>query len=48
MINKTTYKVTEALREFLRLESAGGLILVVSAILALVMANSPLADSYVQ
>ena len=48
MINKTTHKVTEALREFLRLESAGGLILVMSAILALVLANSPLADSYVQ
>ena len=48
MINKTTHKVTEALREFLRLESAGGLILVLSAILALVLANSPLADSYVQ
>ena len=48
MINKTTHKVTEALREFLRLESAGGLILVMSAILAMVLANSPLADSYVQ
>ena len=48
MINKTTHKVTEALREFLRLESAGGLILVLSAILALVLANSPFADSYVQ
>jgi len=48
MINKTTHKVTEAWREFLRLESAGGLILVFAAILALVLANSPLADSYVQ
>ena len=48
MITKTSHKVTEALREFLRLESAGGLILVVSAVLALVLANSPLADSYVQ
>ena len=48
MIKKTTHKVTEALREFLRLESAGGLILVMSAILAMVLANSPLADSYVQ
>lgn len=48
MITKTSHKVTEALREFLRLESAGGLILVVSAILAMVLANSPLADSYVQ
>ena len=48
MISKTTHRVTEALREFLRLESAGGLILVLSAILALVLANSPFADSYVQ
>ena len=48
MISKTTYKVTEAWREFLRLESAGGLILVFAAILALVLANSPLADLYVQ
>ena len=48
MINKTTQKVTEAWREFLRLESAGGLILVFAAILALVLANSPLADLYMQ
>ncbi|MDH4019259.1 MAG: Na+/H+ antiporter NhaA [Xanthomonadales bacterium] len=48
MITKTTHKVTGALREFLRLESAGGLILVVSAILALLLANSPLADAYIQ
>lgn len=48
MISKTTNKVTEAWREFLRLESAGGLILVFAAILALVLANSPLADLYVQ
>lgn len=48
MISKTTYKVTEAWREFLRLESAGGLILVFAAILALILANSPLADLYVQ
>jgi NhaA family Na+:H+ antiporter len=46
MINKTTYKVTGAWREFLRLESAGGLILVFAAILAVVLANSPLADLY--
>ena len=48
MINKTTHKVTGAWREFLRLESAGGLILIFAAILALVLANSPLSDSYVQ
>jgi NhaA family Na+:H+ antiporter len=46
MIKKTTRGVTQAWREFLRLESAGGLILVSAAVLALVLANSPLADSY--
>lgn len=46
MISKTTHKVTGAWREFLRLESAGGLILVGAAILAMVLANSPLADLY--
>ena len=48
MINKTASKVTEAWREFLRLESAGGLILVFSAIFALVLANSPLSHLYGQ
>jgi len=46
MIKNTAYKVTEAWREFLRLESAGGLILVAAAILALVLANSPLDHLY--
>jgi len=46
MINKTTRPVIEAWREFLRLESAGGLILVSAAVLAMLMANSPLADFY--
>jgi NhaA family Na+:H+ antiporter len=48
MIRKTIHKNTGAWREFLRLESAGGLILVGAAILALVLANSPLADLYTQ
>lgn len=46
MIKDTAQKVTEAWREFLRLESAGGLILVGAAVLALALANSPLADGY--
>ncbi len=46
MIRKTTRQVAEAWREFLRLESAGGVILVIAAILAVVMANSPLTDIY--
>jgi len=46
MIRNTTQTVAGAWRDFLRLESAGGLILVFAAILALVLANSPLADLY--
>jgi len=46
-MNKTKARIAaQALREFLRLESAGGLILVSAAILALVLANSPLQDLY--
>ena len=48
MIIKSAQAVTEAWREFLRLESAGGVILVLAAVLALVLANSPFADLYAQ
>jgi len=48
MIKNTAHKVTSAWREFLRLESAGGLILVAAAAIALVLANSPVADRYTQ
>jgi len=48
MITKTANKVTGAWREFLRLESAGGLILIFASILALVLANTPLAGLYTQ
>jgi NhaA family Na+:H+ antiporter len=46
MIKNTTRAVTQAWQEFLRLESASGLILVSAAIVALLLANSPLADFY--
>ncbi len=46
MIKATTHKALEAWRDFLRLESAGGLVLASAAVLAMVMANSPLADFY--
>jgi len=36
----------QALREFLKLESAGGILLLVAAALALVLSNSPLASTY--
>jgi len=46
MNNKTSRTVGEAWRDFLRLESAGGLVLIFAALLALVLANSPLAEFY--
>jgi NhaA family Na+:H+ antiporter len=46
MIKHTTRAVTQAWQEFLRLESASGLILVTASVLALLLANSPLADFY--
>jgi NhaA family Na+:H+ antiporter len=48
MNTNKTRRVTNAWREFLRLESAGGLILVFAAILAVVLANSPLSDFYLR
>lgn len=48
MIKKTTQSVTEAWREFLRLESAGGVLLVIASVVALILANSPLSGLYDQ
>ncbi|MEM7665645.1 MAG: Na+/H+ antiporter NhaA [Pseudomonadota bacterium] len=39
-------RVGEALKDFLKQESAGGIVLIASAALALIIANSPLADAY--
>ncbi len=39
-------KVSEALRDFLKQESAGGIVLIAAAALALLAANSPLASTY--
>jgi NhaA family Na+:H+ antiporter len=38
--------VTRVFREFLRLESAGGILLIIAALLALIMINSPLSEIY--
>lgn len=46
MNNSTNRRITESLREFLKLESAGGLILVGAAVLAVILANSPLDTVY--
>ncbi|OWO79333.1 Na+/H+ antiporter NhaA [Photorhabdus luminescens] len=40
--------MTAIIRQFLKLEAAGGLILIIAAIIALIMANSPLQDIYQQ
>ena len=45
-IKPSIAKVTVAFREFLRLESAGGILLVFSTVLAMVLANSPLLAAY--
>ena len=39
-------RVGAALKDFLKQESAGGILLIIAAALALVIANSPLADAY--
>lgn len=48
MIKTIPHKASEAWREFLRLESAGGVLLVLASVVALVLANSPLAQYYGQ
>lgn len=46
MIKSTSQVVTEAWGNFLRLESAGGIVLVIAAFVAVLLANSPLAGYY--
>ncbi|MGD8384901.1 MAG: Na+/H+ antiporter NhaA, partial [Lysobacterales bacterium] len=46
MPEQLTKSVIDTWREFLRLESAGGLLLCVAAAMALVLANLPVADYY--
>ncbi|KLV07607.1 MULTISPECIES: Na+/H+ antiporter NhaA [Photobacterium] len=38
--------MTDAIRKFLKLESAGGIILIIAAVIAMIIANSPLQDVY--
>ena len=42
----TNSPIADALKEFLQLESAGGLLLLSAAVVAMIVANSPLADWY--
>lgn len=45
-VEGTNGPVLSAVREFMRLESAGGILLLFAALLAMVMANTPLAELY--
>jgi Na+:H+ antiporter, NhaA family len=47
-VGRVTAAVLTALRAFLHAESAGGIVLVLAAVLALIWANSPAADGYGQ
>lgn len=38
--------IVSTIREFLRMESAGGVLLLIAAVLAMVIANSPLSHLY--
>lgn len=46
MLKVASNKARETLQDFLKLESAGGILLAVAAALALVLANTPLAGAY--
>jgi Na+:H+ antiporter, NhaA family len=46
MITTLIRRPRSALREFLRTEAAGGIILMIAAALAMIAANSPLAETY--
>jgi NhaA family Na+:H+ antiporter len=46
--NKNNSQLANALSEFMQLESAGGILLLISAVVAILVANSPLAGFYGQ
>lgn len=47
MTNRTdSSRISDAVRDFIRLESSGGILLLAAAIIAMLVANSPLADLY--
>ena len=46
MLHHTYESVSVALRDFLRLESASGILLVIAGVAAMLVANSPLLDLY--
>lgn len=48
MKNKSSTSLLAPLQEFMRTESFSGILLLISAVLALIVANSPLSDAYTQ
>lgn len=46
MIDNAIHKATDGISDFLKLESAGGLLLAAAAVLALIFSNSPLRQAY--
>ena len=46
MLRRLTRRPRSAIRAFLRSEAAGGILLIAAATLAMIVANSPLADAY--
>jgi Na+:H+ antiporter, NhaA family len=45
-LHKTTFDPLTAMRDFLKLESASGIVLVIAGLVAMIAANTPLADAY--
>ena len=45
-MNNATLPIVNSVREFMKMESAGGILLLISAVVALIVANSPLASLY--
>ncbi len=46
IINNTNLPIVNTVRDFMKLESAGGILLLIAAVVALIVANSPLAIFY--
>ena len=46
IMNNATSPIVDSVREFMKMESAGGILLLIAAVVALVVANSPLAGFY--
>ena len=45
---KNTGRIRQSMLDFLELESAGGILLVIAAVIAMILANSPLENVYLR